>query len=191
MRHPFIPFVTEAIWGELGGDNLIIAKWPEATNHNFTKSSQFDLVKEIIVAIRNARSENDIEAAKKLDVVIYSGSHDYLATQVDLLKSLRTGIANLTISTSGETPAEVISVVVAGLEIYLLGAIDKDKEKNRLEKDQENLLKQISGLETRLASPEFTAKAPAELVGQATNARTEYRVPINVLNAAIGDVLIM
>ena len=188
LWHPFIPFVTEAIWGELGGDNLIIAKWPEATNHNFTKSSQFDLVKEIIVAIRNARSENDIEAAKKLDVVIYSGSHDYLATQVDLLKSLRTGIANLTISTSGETPAEAISVVVAGLEIYLLGAIDKDKEKNRLEKDQENLLKQISGLETRLASPEFTAKAPAELVAKQNEQLSEAKSALIKVEAALNNL---
>jgi valyl-tRNA synthetase len=48
----------------------------------------------------------------------------------------------------------------------LLGAIDKDKEKNRLSKEQEQLLKQISGLEARLASEEFRSKAPADLVAK-------------------------
>jgi valyl-tRNA synthetase len=167
LWHPFIPFVTEAIWRELSAKaDLIITAWPVATSHNFAQAANFELIKELIVAIRTARSENTIEPAKKLDVIICKNSNIWLNEQVSLIKSLRTGIGELTITDNDNLPADAIVITAAGLTIYLLGAIDKDKEKNRLSKEQEQLLKQISGLEARLASEEFRSKAPADLVAK-------------------------
>ena len=167
LWHPFIPFVTEAIWRELSAKaDLIITAWPVATSHNFAQAANFELIKDLIVAIRTARSENTIEPAKKLDVIICKNSNIWLNEQVSLIKSLRTGIGELTITDNDNLPADAIVITAAGLTIYLLGAIDKDKEKNRLSKEQEQLLKQISGLEARLASEEFRSKAPADLVAK-------------------------
>ncbi|MBU0636806.1 valine--tRNA ligase, partial [Patescibacteria group bacterium] len=92
LWHPFIPFVTEVIWQELKKEKfLIIENWPDLTtapfpckednlssNLNSTHpfnlykgdKNDFELIKEIIVAIRNVRAENKIEPAQKVKAII-------------------------------------------------------------------------------------------------------------------------
>ena len=47
-----------------------------------------------------------------------------------------------------------------------MGAIDEEKEKIRLAKEKENLIKMIDLLSGRLENKEFTEKAPAALVNK-------------------------
>ncbi len=74
LWHPFIPFITEHIWGELLGSKkmLMIAPWPKSEK---SKPVKFELVEEIMAAIRNSKDHGKIKTArlsggqaKKLDV---------------------------------------------------------------------------------------------------------------------------
>ncbi|MDD4271613.1 MAG: valine--tRNA ligase [Patescibacteria group bacterium] len=168
LWHPFIPFVTETIWQEMGNKGLLmVEKWPDrkGSDFNFKVSVEFDLIKDIIIAIRNARSGNKVEPAKKIKAVIYAGKQkDLIDSQVHLIKGLRTGISELKIKVSGEKISGAIYAAVGDIEIYLLGAVDAEKEKARLEKEISNLEKIIKAAESRLANKEFIDKAPAEII---------------------------
>jgi valyl-tRNA synthetase len=167
LWHPFTPFMTEAIWQKMAEDNLlIIQKWPIFDKASGIKSAgNFEVVKDIIAVIRNVRSENKIEPVKKVKVVIYAGGKKkFLESQAHLIKNLRTGISELEIKDKGEKIAEAIYAAAGGVEIYLLGAVDSEKEKVRLEKEISNLEKMIASVEGRLANKEFIDKAPAEIV---------------------------
>ncbi len=189
LWHPFIPFVTEVIWRELGfGDNLIIAEWPKPIGIKNDDSDRFEIVKNIITVIRNGRSENAIEPAKKLPVIIYVGDQDWLTSQVEIIKSLKTGVSELTILAGGEKPADAISLVASGMEIYLIGGIDKDKEKNRLVKEQENLEKLIVSLQSRLDNEEFTAKAPEQLIAKQTQQLVDARTNLEKVVEALAEL---
>ncbi len=164
LWHPFIPFVTETIWRELGEDNLLIVeKWPKIISDRI--ENNFELIKEVITAIRNARAENNVEPAKKIKAVIYAGNQkELIESQAHLIKNLRTGISELEILDKGEKLSDAIYVAVGDIEIYLLGAVDAAKEKIRIKKEIANLEKIIASAKVRLSNKEFTDKAPAEIV---------------------------
>ncbi|MFH1583357.1 MAG: valine--tRNA ligase [Candidatus Falkowbacteria bacterium] len=167
LWHPFMPFVTEKIWSEMGKkDLLMIAAWPQEKEYfNLENSINFDEIIDIIKVVRNVRAENKIEPAQKIKAVIYAGKKKKLIdNQVHLIKNLRTGISELEIKEKGEKISGAIYAVVGGIEIYLIGAVDSEKEKARLEKEIANLEKIIKAVESRLANKEFTDKAPAEIV---------------------------
>ena len=170
LWHPFIPFVTEVIWSNRYDKNLlIIEQWPEAEEYEKlagrAAGSEFEIIKNIIIAVRNARAENKVEPARKIKAVIYAGKDlELVKSQAVLLKSLRTGLSELEIKKSGEKIDDAISVSVNGIEIYLIGAIDKEKEKARVEKEIVGLEKAISASEKKLKNKEFIKKAPKEVV---------------------------
>ncbi|MCX6796548.1 MAG: valine--tRNA ligase, partial [Candidatus Falkowbacteria bacterium] len=176
LWHPFIPFVTEKVWQEIGGSNfLMIAKWPAVEKGKISKND-FAIIIDLIVAIRNARAENKVEPAKKIKAIIYAGQKkELIAAQAVLIKSLRTGIKELEISASGEKIEEAIFTTVNGMEIYLIGAIDKEKEKDRLEKEIKNLEKIISSIQVKLENKEFIARAPKEIVKQEKGKLSQYK----------------
>lgn len=169
LWHPFMPFVTEKIWSELGKDKLLmIEEWPNKTPLTpLLKGGgeDFETTKEIITTIRNARAENKVEPAKKVKAVIYAGDKkELIESQVHLIKNLRTGISELEIKEKGEKITGAIYAAVGEVEIYLLGAVDSEKEKVRLEKEIGNLEKIIKTVEGKLKNKEFVDKAPPEIV---------------------------
>jgi len=177
LWHPFIPFVTEAIWKELGNkETLIISEWPDDKIYYKIKKFNehgFEMAVDIITSIRNARAENKVEPAKKIKAVIYVGKQvDLIKSQEVLIKSLRTGIEELEIQEKGDASAgsaqgiidDAIYITVGDIEIYLLSAIDLKKEKERITKEIENRNKLIFNIEGKLKNKEFTAKAPKKVV---------------------------
>jgi len=171
LWHPFMPFVTEAIWQEMGNSKfLMVEPWPDHKYYEglIRKSNtplNFKLIKDIIASIRNARAENKVEPGRKVNAIIYAGHlKDLVESQVDLIKRLRTGIGELEIKEKGLKIEREIYITVGGVEIYLIGAIDRDKEKERIKKEVVNLEKMIATAENKLKNKEFIAKAPKEIV---------------------------
>jgi valyl-tRNA synthetase len=166
LWHPFMPFVTEAIWEEMGEEKmLMIEEWPRI-ELEVDKAEDFDIVKDAITAIRNARSLNKIEPAKKIKAVLRSDKHyDALRNNAALIKGMRTGIEDIAIENKkGEDIPDSIYTVINGIDIYLLGAIDPEKEKARIKKEIDKLIILISNTEKKLANEEFVSKAPQPIV---------------------------
>jgi len=180
LWHPFMPFVTEAIWKEIERESLLmIRKWPEYQQHeaknNLDKNldkplfqgGNVEIIKNIIISIRNARAENKVDTKKKIKAVIYAGNKKKLIkSQARLIKSLRTGIKDLEIKENGPKIKDAIYISAGEVDIYLIGAIDKKKEKSRIEKEIKNLENLIKNTENKLKNKEFAAKAPKEIVGR-------------------------
>ena len=207
LWHPFIPFVTEAIWQEMGNkDLLMIAKWPEENiNKNLealkinvsdtaivseaSNLTIFDLIKEIVTAVRNARAENKVEPAKKIKAVIYAGDKKgILGEQSVLIKSLRTGIEELEIKASGDKIDDAIFATVNGIEIYLIGAIDKDKEKARLKKEITKLEEACVNIVSKLTNNEFADRAPENIVKQEKERLAQYRSELEKLKERLKKI---
>ena len=76
LLHPFLPFVTEAIWSAMphAADDpalLIVADWPGpevADRRDQAAEAEVDLLIELVRGIRNARSEARVEPAAWLPV---------------------------------------------------------------------------------------------------------------------------
>ncbi len=198
LLHPMMPFVTEEIWQHLPheGPSLMVAEWPrggQPTNENAEKD--FERVMSIVRAIRNARSEFNVEPARRIPAIIAASEHrDSLETQREVLAFLaRLNPEQLEIHAKLEPkPEQAYALVVEDLEIYLplAAMIDLEREKARIAKEVDKARAELVRSEKMLDS-DFAQKAPAEVVQREREklASTRERVAkleeqLNALNGA-------
>ena len=187
LWHPFIPFVTETIWQQLEDNLLLVKQWPDHKEGDLYKDEieKLNQLQEVIIAVRNARQENKVEPSKKIKALINLGSESYLAEEFELIKGLKTGISDLEVCNLKEAPQDSIMVTVKNIDIYLLGAVDKEKETQRLIKEKENLSKMINNLENQLANQEFLAKAPVSVVDSLKQKLADNKLELDKINKII------
>jgi valyl-tRNA synthetase len=174
LWHPFMPFVTEAIWDFLAGNAsgkkfLMIESWPKAGNRKQgLEVRDFVVLQEVIGAIRNIRSEYKVDASKQVEVTLIAGTKARLLKKNAAAITTLARLKNLSILTKGQKPKESASALVGGIEIHLplAGLVDPAREKARLEKERENLEGFLKGLEAKLGNPGYTEKAPKAVVDQ-------------------------
>jgi valyl-tRNA synthetase len=89
MLHPFVPYVTEAMWLNLKASfpedsvfsslnskeqtSIMLSPWPKVPSSDIldqTTSGVFDAYKDIVIAVRNIRAEYKAEPGKKIPVAI-------------------------------------------------------------------------------------------------------------------------
>jgi valyl-tRNA synthetase len=187
LGHPFMPFVTEVIWKKFNDSMLMVERYPEIDN-NYA-ASEFYLIMEVIKAVRNARAENKVEPAKKVDTVIYAGTNvELLKANEVLIKSLKTGIGNLEIKEKGEKVSGAICAVVGDIEIYLVGAVDAEKERARLEKEIANLERFVAALNGKLSNQEFVGKAPEKVVAVEKEKLSKAQAELNKLKEQLSGL---
>jgi valyl-tRNA synthetase len=187
LLHPFTPFITEELWGHLKlaakshnlkpifgeawPEALIIAQWPEGQPEEAWETeriAEFNLTQEIVRAIRNLRAERKVQPGKRIAATLIAGDRMALlqdqARNIGALTQVDSGLFTI-METLAEKPQGVVSLVVAGIEVYvpLAGLVDTVVERARLEGELKEIENQIGRLEALLSSP-FGQRAPAAVV---------------------------
>ncbi len=170
LWHPFIPFVTEKIWQELFSENLLmIQSWPKAdkADQQNIVGEEFALLKQIIGAIRNARSQYGIKPNQKIKTIIY-GHHQttLMENEKKLIAELGTNIEELTIQKDGEKIPHSYYEIIEGVEIYipLEDIINLEEEVKKTRKKITETEQFIQTLQRKLSNQGFVANAPKEIV---------------------------
>lgn len=205
LWHPFTPFVTEAIWKEMGKEKLLlIEKWPVTEKYNLrmedwrieNNTRYFELVQQTIIAIRNIRIENKIDSKEKITAIIRikkTGNQlfkDVLESEEEIIKKLRTGIEKLTIETSDEVIEDAYHVAISDGNIYVLRnkSVDVEKEKARIKKEIEKKERFIDGLKSRLSNNDFVSKAPKSVIDHQTESLKKTKIELDSLKKQLGSL---
>ncbi len=196
LLHPFVPFVTEELWGflkaalaatnldhRLDAPALIIAKWPEPRPEEAwepQKTADFSLIQELVRAVRNLRSEKGVKPGKKVPAILVTAERiSLLHEQAGVIAALAgLELADLKVAASLPSKPEGHIALVAGpVEIYLplAGLVDADEERLRLQKDLGEAEAQIERLDTLLAGS-FAEKAPSAVVQKERDKLAAYRL---------------
>ncbi|WP_334128948.1 valine--tRNA ligase [Sneathiella sp.] len=170
MLHPFMPFVTEELWGSVAAtraSDLILAQWPVyPTAGNAAAVQEMDWVQELISGIRGVRSEMNVPAGAKIPLLFNGGSEAdkaRLETHWDIIARLAR-IESKTLD--AEVPKGSLQFVHRGATVVLplAGAVDLEAEKARLAKETTKLSGYITGLQKKLGNEKFVANAPGDVV---------------------------
>lgn len=176
LLHPFVPYVTEVIWSNLGEKNMLMAEpFPKfQKNLIFPKEAKMmETVLDVISSIRKMRHENSIDPAKKIHAMVFG-----MPAQMKLLEEKREPIMRLArlevldlVTERSAMPMEKVSESISqflesGMEIYLplRDLLDVENERKKVQKEMESLEAYLKGLQAKLHNEDFRKKAPAELV---------------------------
>ncbi|MFQ5611179.1 MAG: valine--tRNA ligase [Anaerolineae bacterium] len=172
MLHPFIPFVTEAVWQHLPheGQTIMLAPWPDLGQTDEEAEADMALLIEAIRAIRNARAGYNVEPARRIPALIAAGEkYELFETQRGILTQLARldGEALRLAHTLFEKTEDAVALVVGGgIEIYLplAGLVDLEAERARLEKELGQVIQGIARSAGMLSNQNFVNKAPEEVI---------------------------
>jgi valyl-tRNA synthetase len=205
LLHPFVPFITEFLWERLGEqvpergvedqlgvpELLVHAPWPTAVPgwRDPELEKRFELLQEVIRAIRDIRSKNEIPLSDKLPVRIRADERrrEQLEPLGDLLIHMGV-LESLEISTDVERTADSAVAVVKDIDIYIPGAVDLEKERARLVKQRDQLGGRIGGAKKKLANENFLSKASPEVVERERQRLGELEAELEKVEANLGTL---
>jgi len=171
LLHPFMPFLTEELWHSLPGTegDVIVAPWPapaRGASHPDAEA-RIALLKDVVGAVRNLRSEMNIAPARKAAIRIRVSGPDaaVLEGQRDLILLLGRG-ESLEVGAAVAKPRVAASTVVRNHEIFLPleGLIDVEVERTRLQKEYDRVMREFDVSRRKLMNEDFLGKAKKDVV---------------------------
>ena len=168
LLHPYVPFVTEALWENLGQDKMLAkAPWPESQGYDFGESHQkIQLVCESVSQLRTLREKARLGLNQKVDAGIDSEPHaEVFEIHSGLIKRLAR-ISELKIRKVPATPSgEALSSYFQDSLVSInANALDFSQEISNLQKqlNQENQF--LTKSRNKLENPGFLNNAPDQVV---------------------------
>jgi valyl-tRNA synthetase len=171
LLHPFMPFVTEALWQELPhvGESVMIAAWPEAGTRDAAAETDFGALIETVRAIRNARTEANVEPGRWIAAEVYAGPH--AAALADSRRELsalaRIADDELVIRDTSPKGGQGALTAVAGNVVAMLplaGMVDLEAERDRLRKEIAAASAERDRAHAQLGNESFVSRAPEKVV---------------------------
>ena len=169
LLHPFMPFMTEELWGvtaERRDTLLCHAPWPQAAFSDPEAAEDINWLIEAVTAIRSVRAEMNVPPATQAPLVA-SGAN---ALTMDRLKRHDAALRRLarlsSIEIAAEAPKNAVQVPLgeAALCLPLGGLIDIAAETARLGKELARNASDMGKVSAKLANERFVASAKPEIV---------------------------
>ena len=171
MLHPFMPYVTEKLWGQIADrpKMLVHADWPDLSAEALADPAADRRIGRLIAlieAVRSVRAEMNVPPSARLPLLVLEAD--------DELRALAGGEAALIsrlariegIETVETAPKGAVTITLEGgaVALPLAGIVDGAAEKARLEKALKKVEKEADGIARKLDNPGFLAKAPEDVV---------------------------
>ncbi|MSR85249.1 valine--tRNA ligase [Candidatus Uhrbacteria bacterium] len=170
LWHPFMPFVTEAVWSAAKFEGqLIVSEWPKiATSLAAPRNDEIKKIEQLrtlVIDLRRLRQEQGIEAAKQVEFVLIADSS--IKQMIESNSAWIKRLINAETLTFSDTLPDGWATMVSGTitaALNVAGAIDVVKEGARLKKELAETVVYLSALEKKLENKDFMAKAPEKVV---------------------------
>jgi valyl-tRNA synthetase len=201
LLHPFAPFISEEIFQKLPikSKSVCVETYPTAHNDEEwlaigSKDAhfEFEILKDVITAIRNIRGENSIKPGVKMKVKL-SPSDDKVQKILGENKPAiirLAGLEDCEITKVTDLSKCAVALVQKGdhkvdVVIPLEGLIDFAAEITRLEKLIEKSQKELGSAEGRLRNENFVKNAPPEVIEKDKARIEELKSQVSTLTTQI------
>jgi valyl-tRNA synthetase len=198
LLHPYMPFVTEELWQRLrpflaepGADALIVAPFPQADARwrDEAAEEQVEGMIEIVRAIRNIRSEKQVEPSQQIEAHVVTAEAHLVGTAH--IKALARVDRLHIVSGASDAPRDgVVTAVLphAQVVVPLAGLLDAAVERARLEKEISEAEQYLARIEAKLSNEQFRSKAPASVVAAEEERRATAQSRLEGLRRALAEL---
>ena len=181
LLHPFMPFITEEIFGYLptGEESIMISSWPEFDGKLCFEADEkrMNIVMNAIKAIRNVRTQMNVVPSKKAKVIIVTEDKSLFEGTEQFFEKLASASETVIQADKSGIDDNAVSAVSEGAELFipLDELIDRDKELARLSDEKKRLEAEIKRVESKLGNAGFVAKAPEKIVSEEREKGEKYK----------------
>jgi valyl-tRNA synthetase len=187
LLHPFMPFVTEELWGSLGEEGFLMLSPFPVSRATEGPLEEVKAVQKCIEAFRQYRGEHEISFKVVLQASENGGTPMWWKTHASLIQRM----VNLEILPKPKRPSSTqINVEGASFVLEALEAVSGAKEKERLEKEFKKLEAAYQHVEKQLSNPQFLDKAPAALVAAQRSKQEELGLKLKVARDALKAIVL-
>lgn len=186
LVQPWTPFLAQEIWSLITPrtekDCIIVAEWPKVQPTDAKLLAEFEVVMELVQAVRNVRAQKQLSPKEKLEVIERSeAQHSYFDNLVCKLANL---------SALNYTKVEVkgaVSVMVKTTEFYIpvSGKIDSGEEKARLQKELEYNKGFLESVMKKLGNEKFVNNAKPEVIAIEQKKKQDAETKIKTIEAQL------
>ncbi|MGE0251566.1 MAG: valine--tRNA ligase [Dongiaceae bacterium] len=180
LLNPLMPFITEELAEKLGtngGKLLITASWPDysAIKKDQAAIDEIRWLIELISNIRSVRSDLKIPHTEKLTLLLRGTnaiSKQRFATHMNAILRL----SNLGKVEEGNASGSGVEIPYQELSMFLVtnNLVDLNEVRAKLNKEIKEVDAEIEKIKVRLSNPDFTAKAPEEVVDEINERREQF-----------------
>ncbi len=182
MLHPIVPFITEEIYQTLPHEekSITIAPWPQSNSlFEFEDdATSFELIKEIIVSIRNERAKANKAPSAKINITLQAKNEVIKNNLLNNLNYLNkfTNPQNLIIQTDEFNSKGMVIVVLNDVTIYIPtnDLVDIKEVYTKLLAEKEKLANELQRSRNMLSNESFVSKAPQAKIDAEKIKQKEY-----------------
>ena len=191
LLHPVMPFITEELWEQLGGEGkLIRAAWPDYGDGlgDAEAMGELDWVVRLVSDLRAVRSEINLPVAAQPTLQVHGASaatRARLETYDETIRRLAR-VEAITVADGASAKGAVqVPLDEAVFALPVAGLIDVAKEKGRLGAALDKAKGEIAKIEKKLGNEQFVAKAPPEVIEEQHERLAESRQAHRQLEIAL------
>jgi valyl-tRNA synthetase len=201
LAHPVVPFITEELWQKVAvlagkrvaGDetSIMVQPYPKAEPAKIDSAADAEiaLLKRVVNAMRNLRSELNLSPAQKVPLVA-SGDARALSAWAPSLQALARlsdvqVVADVNAAGNGSGAAAPIKVV-DDFRLMLKIEVDVGAERERLQKEAARYESEIRKAEGKLGNASFVERAPAAVVEQEKERLDGFRATLAKVREQLG-----
>ncbi len=195
LMHPFMPFITEELWEKTAGSAarknlLVLSDWPDLDGlADASADAEIGSLIELISEVRSVRTEMNVPAGAKIQLVITSDSKavaERIARHEDTIKRL----ARLETISHSAAPKGSASIVAGDVTaaLPLEGLIDMAAERARLSKTIAAHQADIAKMDAKLGNADFMARAKPEAIEESRERKAELEGLIAKLKVALSRI---
>ncbi|QSE99105.1 valine--tRNA ligase [Fulvivirga lutea] len=191
LLHPFMPFITEELYHELGERNeddcMIVAAWPKVESYNANILKEAELAFDIIGNVRNTRNAKQIAPKELLNLKVKTSDFAKFNSFAGVIKKL----SNLDVFEVTEDKVEnSSSFVIKGDEFFipLAGTVDMDAEREEMQKELEYTKGFLKSVEKKLSNERFVQNAPEQVVAMEKKKMEDAQAKIKAIEESLASM---
>jgi len=189
LLHPFMPFITEAIWQNIPhkGESIMTESFPEFDPDRVDKDAEdkVGIVFDVISEIRKIRSELKISPADRVKVNLEASetkSKGILEKNKEYIYSLGKVSSIEFKDCTGQKGYIKTTIRNINIFIYILDVVDIKLEINRIKNQMAKTNTVIEKSKKKISNPAFNNKAPAEIIQKEKDRLDQAEKILKVLN---------
>jgi valyl-tRNA synthetase len=193
LLHPAMPFLTEELWQRLATDrstrpvSVAVAPYPQYRQEvtDYEAEREIGILQEIVTMARTLRTESKLDPKQLLEGALYSRTAALEVAQRHA--SAIQKLANVKLDFKAEAPPKASAIrSTAQFDLVLqVPKTQEDAQRKRLEKEKEQLVKNIANSNRQLGDEAFLAKAPAKVVETIRLKLADYEAQLRKIDDAL------